>query len=137
MNDTPEADPLQAAQEKIAALEGELHHAHEEHQRAAQQTQARVLYAELKALAAQAGMVDLDGLKLLDLSGVQVSAAGEIEGAASLLAQARKAKPYLFHGAGTTSNPTSAPMVQASQAKHARDMSAIEYAKAKAKLLRG
>ena len=58
--------------------------------------QGRILRAELKAHAIRAGMVDLDGLKLLDLSTVTLNAAGEIDGADALFETAKAAKPWLF-----------------------------------------
>jgi len=64
----------------------------------------RVIRAELKASALKAGMVDLDGLKLLDLSMVKLNEKGEIEGADALMAKAKETKPYLF---GTTTNTSS------------------------------
>jgi hypothetical protein len=42
------------------------------------QAQAKLVRAELKAEAIRAGMIDLDGLKLLDLADVQLTEAGEL-----------------------------------------------------------
>ncbi|OYV96075.1 MAG: hypothetical protein B7Z62_08870 [Deltaproteobacteria bacterium 37-65-8] len=42
---------------------------------------ARVILAEMKAVAIKAGMVDVDGLKLADLSNLKLSESGEVEGA--------------------------------------------------------
>lgn len=68
----------------------------------------RIIRAELKASALKAGMVDLDGLKLADLSKVKLNDAGDVEGADALMEEMKKAKPYLF-GASNTSNPSSTP----------------------------
>ena len=75
---------------------------------AAAQTAAdqRIIRAELKAEALKAGMVDLDGLKLADLSKVKLNDAGEVEGADALMTELKKSKPYLFGTPGTTSNTT-------------------------------
>lgn len=88
----------------------------------------RVIRAELKAAAIAAGMVDLDGLKLLDLSGVKLSESGDIEGADALFAAAKTAKPYLFGDKSSTTSPVSPPPIKAPEAKNARDMSPEEYA---------
>ena len=58
----------------------------------------RLIRAEMKAEAIRAGMVDLDGLKLADTSGLTVDEAGEVQGAAALMQSLRKAKPWLFGG---------------------------------------
>ena len=56
----------------------------------------RVIRAELKAVAVEAGMVDLDGLKLADLSTVKLDKDGEVVGAKEMMAALKKSKPYLF-----------------------------------------
>ncbi len=88
----------------------------------------RVIRAELKAAAIAAGMVDLDGLKLLDLSGVKLSESGDIEGADALFEAAKKAKPYLFGDKSNTASITPPPSPKAPEAKNARDMTPEEYA---------
>lgn len=95
----------------------------------------RIVRAELKAAALKAGMVDLDGLKLADLSKVKLGADGEVEGADTLMEELKKAKPYLFGAASTgTGNP--APKPNDPKPKKASDMTAEEYAAAKSALLR-
>lgn len=56
----------------------------------------RVIQAELKAVAIKAGMVDLDGLKLADLSTVKLDKDGEVQGAEEMMTALKKSKPYLF-----------------------------------------
>jgi hypothetical protein len=86
----------------------------------------RILRVELRAAAIKAGMVDLDGLKLLDTSSLKINDDGDVEGADALIEAAKKAKPYLF-GAPGTSNPTPAPPPKPPTAKTARDMTDAEY----------
>jgi hypothetical protein len=69
----------------------------------------RILRAELKAAALKAGMVDLDGLKLADLSKVKLNDAGEVEGADELMAGLKESKPYLFGATGSTSSTDKPP----------------------------
>lgn len=97
----------------------------------------RVIRAELKAAALKAGMVDLDGLKLADLSKVKLSEAGEVEGATELMEAMKKAKPWLFNAATHTSTPGEPPKPSSSGAKKATEMTEAEYAAAKAKAVRG
>lgn len=99
---------------------------------AAQSTaDARVIRAELKTVALKAGMVDLDGLKLADLSTVKLDDKGEVEGADALIDALKKAKPYLFGANGSSSTPSTPPSSTPPAAKSAKDMTAEEYAAAK------
>ncbi len=104
---------------------------------AARETSAndRIIRAELKAEAIKAGMVDLDGLKLADLSKVKLNDAGEVEGADELMKALKEAKPYLFGGAANTSNTDTPPKKKDnSKPKTAKDMDAAEWKAEKKKL---
>jgi hypothetical protein len=68
----------------------------------------RIIRAELKAEAIKAGMVDLDGLKLADLSSIALDEKGDVVGAEALMTSLKEAKPYLF-GAKTTTSQTKEP----------------------------
>lgn len=97
----------------------------------------RVLLAELKGEAVKAGLVDLDQLKLLDLSGVKL-ADGKLEGADALFAGLKESKPYLFgQPPSNSSNPQNPPPANPPAAKKASEMTADEYAAAKAALVKG
>jgi hypothetical protein len=116
------ADALQAAlEQRLAALEAQL--------------RERLVRAELKAHAVRAGMVDLDGLKLADTSGLTLDERGEVVGAEALMASLRRAKPWLF-GAASTSSAASAPPAQPPRAKLATEMTDAEWQASKAELLR-
>lgn len=95
----------------------------------------RIIRAEMKAAALKAGMVDLDGLKLADLSKVKLNDKGEVEGAEALMEELKKAKPYLF---GTASTSSTAPVPPAPSGKtapkNAKDMTDAEYRAARAAL---
>ena len=98
----------------------------------------RIIRAELKAEAIKAGMVDLDGLKLADLSKVKLNDAGEVEGADALMTELKKAKPYLFGTPGSTSNTeTKPPKPGAPEIKDATTLSKEEYKKARDDIRRG
>lgn len=107
--------------------EGKLHAANT----AAEQ---RLLRAELKAAALKAGMVDLDGLKLADLSKVKLTESGDVDGADALMAAMKEAKPWLF-GANSTSTPGNPPPSTPPTGKRATEMTAEEYARAEADFL--
>lgn len=95
----------------------------------------RIIRAELKAEALKAGMIDLDGLKLADLSKVTLDDKGEVVGAEEMMNALKEAKPYLF-GKGNTSSTENPPTPEKQQSKRATEMSAEEYAAAKAKLMK-
>lgn len=94
----------------------------------------RIIRAELKAAAIKAGMVDLDGLKLADLSTVKLNDAGEVEGADALMEAMKKAKPYLFKDATSTSHPGKPPEKSDAKDKSAKDMTDEEWKAHKRKL---
>lgn len=97
--------------------------------------QERIIRAELKAEAIKAGMVDLDGLKLLDLSTVKLTESGDVEGAEALMKAAKEAKPYLFGDKTSTTSPANAPSPKTPETKLAKDMTPAEYAAAKKALI--
>ena len=89
-------------------------------------SQQRLIRAELKAHALKAGMVDLDGLKLLDLTKIVLTDDGEIDGAEALLEAAKKAKPWLFGQVSTTTSTATAPKPAEPKQKMAKDWSVEE-----------
>jgi hypothetical protein len=120
-DDTPPPEDTFA---RIAELERELASARE-----------RIVRAELKAEATRAGMVDLDGLKLIDTAKLTLGENGEVEGAGAVMRELRRAKPWLFGGASSSST-ASAPPARAPQARPATEMSFDEWQKARAELLK-
>jgi hypothetical protein len=100
-----------------------------------QETQARLIRAELKTEAVRAGMIDLDGLKLVDLSAVKLNARGEIDGSTELIMDMKREKPWLF-GVSSSSSASNPPPVQPPRQKLATEMSDDEYRVARAALLK-
>lgn len=95
----------------------------------------RLVQSELKAEAVRAGMVDLDGLKLIDSSQVALGPTGELEGGAALMERLRQVKPWLFTQASSSSRaavPPSSPPRQ----KLATEMTLDEWRAARAEMLR-
>ena len=97
---------------------------------------ARLIRAELKAEALRAGMVDLDGLKLLDTADLRLTEAGDVADAPALLARLKRAKPWLFGGAMSSSSAASPPRPEPPRTRHANDLSHEEWLAARAVLLR-
>ena len=124
-NDDP-ADELRARAESLEQQLAEL----------LQKSNARLIRAELKAEAVRTGMIDLDGLRLLDISSVKLDDTGEVNDAPQIMAQFKKAKPWLF-GLPSSSSSANAPPAQAPRQKLATEMSDVEYRVARAALLKG
>ncbi len=117
-----EGAAFQALKAHAEALERQLHEAEI-------QSATRLRQAELKAEAMRAGIIDLDGLKLID-----VSAQADSE-ASAVIAKLRRDKPWMFTQASSTSAaspPQAAPMKR----KMATEMSVEEWRAARAELLR-
>ncbi len=114
-------------QQKAAEMEAAASQAREQLAQAREAATARIVRAELRARATRAGMVDQDGVALLDLSGVRLNEAGEVEGADAAIQTARLARPWLFLDA-RTSNPERPPRPRESRAaSDARQMTEKEY----------
>ncbi|MCA7118190.1 MAG: hypothetical protein LGL72_01965 [Acidibrevibacterium sp.] len=96
---------------------------------------ARIIRAELKAEAIKAGMIDLDGLKLIEPTAVKLDDKGEVEGAGALMTKLKREKPWLF-GAHSSSSRATPPHAEPPRQKHASEMTAAEYRAARAEMLR-
>jgi hypothetical protein len=92
--------------------------------------QSRLVAANLRTEAVRAGMIDLDGLKLVDLSDVRLDHADKIVGGRQIMAELRRSKPWLF-GATSSSSLVAAPASQPVRQKTAMDMTDEEYASAR------
>ncbi|MDE2238462.1 MAG: hypothetical protein KGJ73_00860 [Rhodospirillales bacterium] len=105
-------------------------------ERAQAEAQARIVRAELKAEAVKAGMVDLDGLKLIDAEALRVNEQGEVEDAPAVLAKLKRTKPWLFGGGKSSSAAASAPRPEPPRQRMATEMSRDEWLQARAALLK-
>jgi hypothetical protein len=124
---------LTAAEQAVKDAEGRVTAAQADANKVADQ---RVARAELKALAVKAGIVDLDGLKLVDLDKITINDKGEIEGGDALIEGLKKDKPYLFTASQSSSTQTPPPSEQPAK-KNAAEMTDAEYAAEKARLVAG
>jgi hypothetical protein len=106
----------QSAAEEVARLQGEF--------------QARLIAANLRTEAVRAGMIDLDGLKLINLSAVRLDENDMIIEGRKIMTDLRRAKPWLF-GAPSTSSAAVPPLSQPIRPKTAMDMTAEEYTAAR------
>lgn len=104
-------------------------------QRVQSEAEARLIQAELKAEAVRAGMVDLDGLKLLDVSAITLSETGEVADAAGHMQRLKRAKPWLF-GGSSSSVAAHPPRPEPPRQRHASELSHEEWMAARAAMLR-
>ncbi len=100
------------------------------------QTSELLIRAELKAEAIRAGMIDLDGLKLLDLSEVRLDSKGEVNDASAILGKLKRAKPWLFGNMPSSSAAANPPRPEPPRARHANELSHEEWLAARSALLR-
>lgn len=100
-----------------------------------QDSNERLKRAELKIEAVRAGMIDLDGLKLIDFDQVALGEDGSVADAGSIMVKLKRAKPWLF-GVTSSSSTAGVPRVEPPRARHARDLSETEWRAERAELLR-
>ncbi len=123
-----ETDTIKSLRARAASLEEQV-------RTLSQQARTNLILADLKAEAIRAGMIDIDGLKLIDTSPLTVSDNGEVLGTATLIDRFRRQKPWLFGAASTTTTATPPPQ-QSLRAKQATEMTPEEYRAARAAILR-
>ncbi len=95
----------------------------------------RAIQAELRAEATRRGIVDLDGLKLIDTEGIEIDAKGDVQGISAAMTKLRRDKPWLF-GAPSSSSVAGVPAAAPARTKLATDMTLEEWRLARAELLR-
>ena len=95
----------------------------------------RLINAELKHHALKNGMVDLDGLRLIDPAEIDVDETGAVKGAASVIFKLQRDKPWLFMSANSSSLASAPPSTPA-RSKLATEMNLQEWRTARAELLR-
>lgn len=96
--------------------------------------QAKLVQAELRTAAARAGMIDLDGVKLVDASQLKLNADAVLESAGAIMSKLRQDKPWLF--SRNSSSPATVPRAEPAKPKTAMEMTTEEWRVARAELLR-
>ena len=99
------------------------------------QYESRLVVANLRTEAVRAGMIDLDGLKLVDLATVRLNSDDTVNGGRQLMDDLRRSKPWLFN-AGSSSSAAVAPASQPVRQKTALEMTDDEYTAARATLIK-
>lgn len=87
----------------------------------------RVTTADLRLAAKDAGMSDLDGLKMLDPATLKIGDDGSVTNAAEVIGAFKTAKPWVFGQTSTSATTTTAPPPPANdKAKKFDDMTPAE-----------
>jgi hypothetical protein len=125
-------------EDKAASEEWQERAEHAEAALAAMQADARakLIRAELKAEAVKAGMIDLDGLKLLDLSDVTIDENGEVAEAERIFSRLKRIKPWLFGGGVSSSVAAHPPRPEAPRQRLASELTHEEWLAARAALIK-
>ena len=89
-----------------------------------------IVQSQLQLEAVKSGMVDLDGLMLLD-----IGEKGGLKDAAGVITKLRRQKPWLFNGASSSAH-AAAPASAPPKVKRATDMTLAEWREARSDLLR-
>ena len=97
--------------------------------------ESRLIAAHLRTEAVRAGMIDLDGLRLIDSSDVKLGPDDKLIGSRELMERLRRSKPWLF-GSTSSSSTAAVPASKPVRQKTALDMTDEEYAFARASLTR-
>lgn len=126
---TEDDEPFENWQARAESAEAALASAHA-------RNNELLIRAELKAEAIRAGMIDLDGLKLLDLSEVRLNSTGEVNDASTILGKLKRAKPWLFGIISSSSAAANPPRPEPPRVRHANELSHEEWLAARAALLR-
>jgi len=122
------ADDAGGQAEAFAALKARAEALEKQLQEAEAASAAKIRQAELKAEAVRAGIVDLDGLRIL----TPEANTGE---PAEVIGKLRREKPWLF-SAGSSSSAAVAPAAAPVTRKLATEMSVEEWRAARAELVR-
>lgn len=125
-------DTQEDSDDDLRARLDRLEHDSRENRR---QTEQRVILAELKVEAMRAEMIDLDGLQFLDITQIRLGEDGSVTGGAELISRLKRAKPWLF-SAASSSSVAKVPPSNPSRQKLAKDMSDDEYRIARANIIR-
>jgi len=100
------------------------------------QAREKLIRAELKAEAIRAGMIDLDGLKLLDLTQISVDQNGDVVDPTGIFSRLRRTKPWLFGGGASSSAAAHAPKPEPPRPRQASELSHEEWRAARAALIK-
>ncbi len=128
------SEPDDGPQDAMATLKARADALEEQLRQVEASSARRLREAELQAEAMRAGIIDIDGLRLINPE-VMAALPGRDFQAADIVGQLRRDKPWLFVAASSSSTQTT-PATTATRTRLAMDMSVEEWRTARAALLR-
>jgi hypothetical protein len=133
MDNNSEDPPVSSAQ--ITDDSPQPEHIAEEIRKIRSEFQSRLIVANLQTEAVRAGIVDLDGLKLINLADAQLGPDDKVIGGRKIIDELRRNRPWLF-GTSSSSSVAEAPASKPIRQKTALEMTETEYLAARAALTR-
>ncbi len=131
-----EATPnIESPEDSESTLQDRIERLERESQESRKRSDNRLVLAEMKVQALRAGMIDLDGLKFLDMTQVHLEEDGNVPDGAKLLSQLKANKPWLF-ASPTSSSTARVPTSRPAQQKLVKDMTDEEYRIARANIVK-
>ena len=121
-------EPLSQTSKSAAEYEGEISQMRTEYD-------SRLILARMQTEAVRAGIIDLDGLRLADLSAVTLRPDDKLVGAKEAMESLRRSKPWLFGAALSSSSSAAAPPSHSARPRSALEMTEEEYIAARAALI--
>jgi len=121
-------EPLSQALKSAAEYEAEISQLRTEYD-------SRLILARMQTEAVRAGIIDLDGLQLADLSAVTLRPDDKLIGAKEAVENLRRSKPWLFGVTLSSSSSATSPPSHAARPKSALEMTEDEYIAARAALI--
>ena len=112
----PQAETAKQLQERLTAEAAARTAAEAAATEAAATVKATRTATSLEVAATRAGILDLDGLKLIDRAGLELNDDGSVKDGAAVMAALKEQKPYLFGAPGTTPATTERRDTTGSQA---------------------
>ena len=97
--------------------------------------EARLVNAHMRTEALRSGMIDVDGIKLADLSSVKLGSDDKLVGASDVIEALKRTKPWLFGVSTSSSSAAIPPSSLPPRPKSALEMSDDEYHSARAALI--
>jgi hypothetical protein len=130
----PKSDPeIQSNLEET--LNSRLDRLENENRESRQRSEQRIILAEMKVEAIRSGMIDLDGLKFLDMAQIRLEESGAVAGGSELIAQLKRTKPWLF-AVPSSSSIARVPPSKPTRQKLATEMTDDEYRVARQSILK-
>ena len=126
---------IESPEEPENTLRDRIERLERESQESRYRSDQRVILAEMKVQAIRAGMIDLDGLKFLDMTKIHLEEDGDVPDGGELLSQLKASKPWLF-AAPTSSSTARVPTSRPARQKLVKDMTDEEYRIARANIVK-